>query len=126
MELVGFRLEMVEAGLVEGFLEPDNKHLQQFGIIHGGVVATLADVVSGFAAYTLVGEDHHVVTAEIKISYLQKGRGESLQARGWVVKPGKNLIFCEAEIWENSTNDADILLAKSTSSMSVISADKKK
>ena len=120
MKLVGFELSVIGEGITEGWLELKKEHQQQTGLVHGGVTATLADIVAGFAAYTLVPEEQHVVTAEIKISYFNPGKGDRLYAKGWVVKQGRKLNFCEAEVWcyqgENKT-----LIAKATTSMAVIS-----
>ena len=100
MKLVGFNLNVIVEGRTEGFLDLSQEHQQQTGLVHGGVTATLADIVAGFSAYTVVPEDQHVVTGEIKISYFAPGRGDRLHAIGWVVKQGKKMNFCEAEVWE--------------------------
>lgn len=119
MHHIGFDLNVIEAGRTEGRLTFDQIHQQQRGFAHGGLVATLADITAGFAAYTLVPEDQHVVTAEIKVSYFHPGMGDSLFAKGWVVKPGSMIHFCEAEVWSQK-EDEQLLIAKATTSMAVI------
>lgn len=121
MKLVGFRLDSVAAGRTAGWLDIGPQHKQQTGLVHGGVIATLADVVAGFAAYTLVPESNHVVTAELKISYLQRGRGQKLHAIGTVLKAGKKLSFCESEVWSIHNGDRK-LIAKASATMAVIDA----
>jgi acyl-coenzyme A thioesterase PaaI-like protein len=39
-----------------------------------------------------------VFTAELKVTYLRPGTENEIFAKGWVIKPGKNLHFCEAEV----------------------------
>lgn len=119
MKLVGFTMDVIEAGKTEGFLEIGQQHEQQTGLIHGGVIATLADIVAGFAAYTLVSEDQHVVTAELKISYLNRGMGQQLYAIGRVLKQGRRLHFCESEVWSVNGGGRK-LIAKATTTMAVI------
>lgn len=119
MKLVGFELQVIEAGRTEGWLELRRDHQQQTGLVHGGVTATIADIVAGFAAYTTVPEDHHVVTGEIKISYFSPGRGDKLQAIGYVVKQGRKLNFCEAEVWCYN-GEEKTLIAKATTTMATI------
>ena len=102
-----------------GFAGCGSTHQQQFGRIHGGVIATLADITAGFAAYTLTPEDAHVVTGEIKISYLRPGIGQKLTSIGRVLKPGKSISFCEAEVWSHEENEK-VLIAKATTSMVII------
>ena len=119
MNYVGFRLDVIEPGKTEGWLDVLKVHKQQKGLLHGGVVATLADIVAGFAAFTLVPVTHHVVTGEMKISYLRPGTSNRIYAKGWVLKPGKKLIFCEAEIWDGD-HDSGKLIAKATTTMVAI------
>jgi uncharacterized protein (TIGR00369 family) len=119
MKLVGFELQVIEAGRTEGWLDLRQDHQQQTGLVHGGVTATLADIVAGFAAYTTVPADHHVVTGEIKISYFSPGRGDKLQAIGYVVKQGRKLNFCEAEVWCYN-GEEKTLIAKATTTMATI------
>jgi uncharacterized protein (TIGR00369 family) len=122
MKLVGFELSVIEAGTTEGWLELKQEHQQQTGLVHGGVTATLADIVAGFAAYTLVPEDQHVVTGEIKVSYFAKGKGQRLHAIGRVLKQGRRLNFCEAEVW-CIDGEKRTLIAKATTTMATIIPD---
>ena len=118
MNYVGFNLNVIEPGKTEGWLDVDQIHKQQKGLLHGGVIATLVDIVAGFAAFTLVPETHHVVTGELKVSFLRPGTTTRIFARGWVLKPGKKLNFCEAEIWDgNPDSDSAKLIAKATTTM---------
>jgi uncharacterized protein (TIGR00369 family) len=119
MHLIGFDLNIIEEGRTQGRLPLEKKHMQQKGFAHGGLVATLADIVMGFAAYTLVPEQHHVVTGELKVSYLNPGIGEELEAVGWVLKSGRKINFCEAEIWAHHQGNRT-LIAKASSSMVTI------
>ena len=116
MKLVGFDLNVIEEGRTEGTLDLTQQHQQQTGLVHGGVTATLADIVAGFAAYTVVPEDQHVVTGEIKISYFAPGKGDKLYAKGWVVKQGKKMNFCESEVWDIKGGKRT-LIAKATTTM---------
>jgi uncharacterized protein (TIGR00369 family) len=116
MKHVGITLDVIEPGKTEASLKVLEIHKQQKGLLHGGVIATLADIVAGFAAYTLVPEDYNVVTGEIKISYLRPGTSDQIYAKGWVLKSGSKLNFCEAEVWQH-TDGGDELLAKASASM---------
>lgn len=120
MRHIGCRLTVIEPGYVEAIIELSKEHQQQIGIVHGGVTATIADVVAGFAGFTLVRPDEHTVTAEIKISYLRKGKGVALRAVGRVVKPGAAFHFCEAEVYCQNADGEEVLIAKASTTMAVI------
>jgi uncharacterized protein (TIGR00369 family) len=119
MKLIHFNLTHIEPGKTEGNLLIQQKHLQQKGFVHGGTLATLADITAGFAAYTLVAEHEHVVTADLRISFLHPAQGERLEAIGWVLKKGKKLVFCESEIWCFQKEEKKMVV-KSSSTMAII------
>ncbi|MBN9399751.1 MAG: PaaI family thioesterase ['Candidatus Kapabacteria' thiocyanatum] len=120
MKHINCRLTVIEPGYVEAEIDLDVIHRQQIGLVHGGVTATIADVAAGFAGFTLVGPDQHTVTAELKISYFAKGRGRRLRAVGRVVKPGRSLHFCEADVYCHDDDDRAVLIARATTTMAVI------
>ncbi len=120
MQFIGFRVTNIAEGKIEGELTLQEVHKQQKGFVHGGLTATLADIVAGFAAVSLVPKGHHVVTVELKVSYLNPGVGDTLLAKGWVLKQGQKLNFCEAEIFCKKGEEAPILIAKATTTMAII------
>ncbi|TDN40352.1 PaaI family thioesterase [Hymenobacter sp. UV11] len=115
MHLIGADLTRIEPGRIEAELTLGQHHQQQRGFAHGGLVATMADLVAGFAAITLVPEGVGVVTSDLKVSYLNPGVGQRIRAIGWVLKAGRRLHFCEAEVWCD-----DVLIAKASATMAVL------
>ena len=122
MQLMGFEITEILEGRIRGELIVDRQHKQQKGFVHGGVIATMADIVAGFAAVSLVRKGDQVVTAEIKISYYHPGVGNKLFAEGWVEKQGRKLNFCEAEVYEITEGKRKII-AKATTTMATITAE---
>ena len=123
MQSLGFKITDISEGKIEGELELKEMHKQHKGFVHGGVIATVADIVAGFAAVSLVPKDHHVVTVELKTSYLNPGLGEKLFARGWVLKQGRKLNFCEAEVYSVSGDKEPFLIAKASATMATLSPE---
>lgn len=119
MKHINFSLDVIEPGRTEGWLTLEQIHKQQKGFAHGGLVATLADITAGFAACTVVAEDQHVVTGELKISYLNPGVGQKLHAIGYIIKQGRKINFCEAEVW-SIDEEQRTLIAKASASMITI------
>ena len=115
MHLIGANLTAITSGRVEAELALQQQHQQQRGFAHGGLVATMADLVAGFAAVTLIPDNHGLVTADLRVSYLHPGVGQRLRAIGWVLKAGRRLHFCEAEVWCD-----ELLIAKASATMAVI------
>ncbi len=126
MHHLDFDLNVIEPGCTEGILEVKPFHFQQFGRVHGGVIATVADCTAGFAAYTLVGEADHVVTGEIKVSYFAPGFGPQLRVVGKVIKAGRKIHFCESEVFNIDEQGNQKLIAKASTSMIVISEQETK
>lgn len=115
MHLIGADLTRIEPGRIEAELTLGQQHQQQRGFAHGGLVATMADLAAGFAAVTLVPDEAGVVTSDLKVSYLNPGVGSRMKAIGWVLKSGRRLHFCEAEVWCD-----DVLVAKASATMVVV------
>ena len=123
MHLMGFDLTKIEAGRIEGEMPLDQKHMQQFGFVHGGVTATILDITMGFSAYSLCAKGSGTVTANISVDYFHPGEGEKIIAIGEVEKPGGKMIFCTGKVY-TETNGVRKLIASARSVMAVIKAEK--
>ena len=119
MHHIQANLTSIEAGKVSSELEIKDIHKQQNGFVHGGVTSTMADLVMGFAAYSLVSDKQGTVTSDLKISYLRPGIGEKIIAEGYVIKQGNLLFFCEADIFVIKQNEKT-LIARGYSTMVAI------
>jgi uncharacterized protein (TIGR00369 family) len=71
---------------------------QQNGYLHAGAITTLADSACGYAAASLMSADRDVLTVEFKVNLLSPARGERFRATGEVVRPGRTLTVCSAEV----------------------------
>lgn len=112
---LGVQFTVVEDGIVEARMPLHEEQRQYSGVIHGGVLAALADTIAGFAAYTLTPLDKDVLTAELKVSFLRAVWGKELIAKGFVIKPGRNVHFSECEIYCD-----DKLVSKASGTFSVV------
>ncbi|MCG8617586.1 MAG: PaaI family thioesterase, partial [Desulfobacterales bacterium] len=48
----------------------DRCHLQPYGIVHGGVIATLIDTATVWAGFLRLPEDAGLVNIDLKLNYL--------------------------------------------------------
>ena len=97
MATVGAELVRVAPGEVEIKLPPDPRLTQQHGFLHAGVVIAVVDSACGYAALTLMEEAAEVLTVELKVNLLAPATGESLLARGRVLRSGRTLTVCSGE-----------------------------
>jgi uncharacterized protein (TIGR00369 family) len=72
---------------------------QQHNYFHAGVSGTVADSACGYAAYTLMPADSSVLTVEYKMNLLAPADGEELIARAKVLRSGKTLKICAADVF---------------------------
>ena len=72
---------------------------QQNGFIHAGVITSIADSACGYAAYTLMAADQSVLSVEFKVNLLAPAIGEKFTARAQVIKPGRTLTVCRADVF---------------------------
>lgn len=98
IQLIGYRLEDFGDGWVETSLIVEDRHRQQHGFVHAGVLTTMADHTAGGAASTQVEEGTSVLTAELGIQLLRPAAGDHLSCRAEVVKSGRSLIFTQADV----------------------------
>ncbi|WP_235847418.1 PaaI family thioesterase [Intestinibacillus massiliensis] len=96
--LIGAQLEDAMPGQVTISCCRREELTQQQGLLHGGVVATIADVACGYTALTVIPEGQEVLTVEFKINLLRPVTGKKIIATGSVVKAGRSLVVTEAEV----------------------------
>jgi uncharacterized protein (TIGR00369 family) len=118
---LGITLADLGPGWCETHLVVAPHHLQQTGVVHAGVLATLADHTAGAAGTTLLPADAYVLTVEFKINLLRPARGPKLWCRAQVLKPGRTITVAESEVFSSSETETK-LVAKATVTLAVRSA----
>ena len=98
MPLIGATLIRVAPGEVDIELQYRDDLAQQSGILHAGVVTAIGDTASGYAALTLMPAGAEVVSVEFKINLLAPATPGRYVARGRVVRAGRTITVCTAEV----------------------------
>ena len=90
--------DIEDLGLAEGIsrlrIVPGPHHMNNSGIVHGGVICTLLDVAMGSAARLKAGAP--VMTIDMHVMFLAAVRGV-VTAEGCVIRAGRSILFAEAE-----------------------------
>lgn len=97
MRLLGVRREFSEGGRARLVIDARPDLGNVIGAVHGGVVATLLDVVMASAAVSLFDFERTAVTLNLNTSFLQPGRG-TLTADGEVVRHDGGVAWCSASL----------------------------
>jgi len=110
MDLVGAELTRVEPGIVEISLPYRADMTQQHGYLHAGIVTTIADTASGYAAYSLMPPGAEVLSVEFKVNLLRPAQGEMFRALAEVVKSGRTLTVVRADVFGiNSDGERELV-----------------
>jgi uncharacterized protein (TIGR00369 family) len=112
-------IELVEAspGHVEVGFEAGPQHVNLQGLVHGGMLATLADTAMGLAVRTVLEPGRRHVTVQLGVEFLAPGRPGRILAEGRSLKIGRQLGFAEADV----TDAGGRLLARAHATLSVTS-----
>jgi uncharacterized protein (TIGR00369 family) len=119
MATIGARLERVAPGEVDVRVPFHEAISQHHGFVHAGALTTAVDTACGYAALSLMPPGAGVLTIEFKVSLMSPGRGEAILARGRVVKPGRNVTFCQGEVFAVE-GGAERLVATMSATMMVV------
>lgn len=89
-------------------------HMQPFGMVHGGVLATLIDTATFWAAFLRLPEGCGLVNIDLKLNYLTPVRSGRLEAQGFCMRSGRTLSYTTASVIDG---DGGELLAHGSSTL---------
>ena len=110
-------MEVLEAtaGEVTVAMDVLDRHVNLQGLVHGGMLAILADTACGLSIRSAMEPGRLHITTDLDIHYLAPAKPGRLLGRGKAIKVGRTLAFAEA-----SVEDAEgKLLARAQSRFSV-------
>lgn len=112
-QLIGLKLINVTEGTATFELDVTPNLFNSLGIVHGGIIATIADAAMGVAFGTLCGINDIFNTVEFKINFLHPVKEGRIRALGHVVHRGNKIGVVEGNV-ENMNGE---LIAKSLGTM---------
>lgn len=110
---MAMKLVQVDIDRAKVQLETADCHLQPFGIVHGGVLATLIDTATFWAVFLRLPEDAGLVNIDLKLNYLKPVKNGLLQAEGLSIRSGRSISYAEAKVFDPNGQ----LLAHGTSTL---------
>jgi uncharacterized protein (TIGR00369 family) len=110
-------MEVVDAapGAVTVAMQVEEHHVNLQGLVHGGMLAILADTACGLSIRSAMEPGRLHVTADLDIHFLAPAGPGRLLGRAQAIKVGRSLAFAEASI----EDDEGRLLARAQSRFSV-------
>ena len=109
-ELLGMRAKSMVPGRARFELAVEAKHLNPNGVLHGGVIYSLADSAMGAALFAGLAPGEDCATLEIRMNYLAPVTGGSVAAEASLVERTKRIGVLEAKVY----GDGDRLVALAT------------
>jgi uncharacterized protein (TIGR00369 family) len=114
----GITLLRVGGGESEVAMELGDHHFNPQGIVHGGVIAAIADTSIGLALRSILRPGLTHRTAQLNVHFLSKGEGNRIIGRGHSRHLGQRMGYGEAEV-----SDAEgRLLARASATFIVLPA----
>ena len=114
--LLSMKINALEMGRSFLEVEVQEKHLQPYGIVHGGVYASLIDAAAFWAAYSSIVASSGMTTVEMKLNYLAPAASGRFIAKGKNIKTGKTLCLSEATVFD----DKEKMLAHGTVTLMIL------
>ena len=95
---LGFDIDDGVDGEAVATLDVDDRHLNPNGVVHGGVVFTLADTAMGRATLSVLGDGHVCASIEVSVRYLRPITGGRLMAAARVLRAGRRIVHLEGRV----------------------------
>ena len=89
-------------------LAPQDWFIQEGGVIHGGIISSLADTAAVYLIYPELPAGRLMTSIEFKVNFLRParlGQGD-LTATATGVKIGKQVAVCSVDVHQRETNVA--------------------
>ncbi|MBX5455868.1 MAG: PaaI family thioesterase [Thermogemmatispora sp.] len=101
-QLLGMRVEAAEPGRGRVRLTVDERLMHPQGLVHGGVIFSLADTAMAMALLASYPPGTRTGTIEAKINYLRAVRNGQLLAEAAIIHQGRTTAVLEATVYHQS------------------------
>ena len=112
----GVHLTGLGDGTAEVSMPIQPHHLNPYGIVHGGMLSSMADAAIGIALRTRLRPGFTHVTAQLDVHYLSMAKEGTIVARGKAVHVGNKMGYGEADVLD----EAGELIARASATFIVL------
>jgi len=104
-----------------GFLV-EKRHCNPYGMLHGGMLSTLADTLLGATVYHATG-GVPIATIFLNTEFIAGARaGDWVVGRAGLQKKGRRVVFTRGDFFSVAEDGAERLIASSTGAWAIIGA----
>jgi acyl-CoA thioesterase len=111
-DLLGFSIHPAGRGRVEVILDIEEKHLNMFGIAHGGVPLALLDAAGGLAIRTLLDEPLRMATINLATQFIRPAKPGRVVAIGRAEGVGRAVGHASMSLHEGDMDGPVLAMAQ--------------
>ncbi|MCA9839527.1 MAG: PaaI family thioesterase [Trueperaceae bacterium] len=101
-QLLGMKIVEAQEGKVKLELELKEEHMQIYGVVHGGVLASLVDSAVGVAVQSTLSDLEGSTTTNLQIMYARPAKAGRLIAEAELIRRGKTIVFGDCRVSDAS------------------------
>lgn len=107
-QLLGFKLDRRDETSAVISFRPARVHTQEYGVVHGGILSTLADTAAVYTIHPSLQKAERMTSIEFKINFLAGAvpeRGDVV-ARAELKRRGRTIALVQVDVHQGDTHIA--------------------
>lgn len=104
LEFLGFRLTTWKEGFARLEMPVRREHQNTVGYLHGGVIASLLDIVGAVSGSFGISQEYVSVTINLHCSFMSPHRSSTVVAEAEIVRATNSLFFTQARLFDPENN----------------------
>jgi uncharacterized protein (TIGR00369 family) len=104
LQFLGFKLTAWKEGFARLEMPVRPEHRNTVGYLHGGVIASLLDIVGAVSGSHGISEEFVSVTINLNCNYMAPHQAATVIAEGELIRVTKTLFFAQAKLLDPENN----------------------
>jgi uncharacterized protein (TIGR00369 family) len=97
-QLVGIKLNEIKPGFAVLSVDVRQELIQNHGVVHGGVIASLADTAAAFAIASVLKPEESTTTIDLTVHFLRPITSGTAIATATILREGQRVIVLSIEV----------------------------